>query len=82
MDWNDVLTLANTSETIAVYGIGAYLFLSRALAAWQGRKRVESDSFTVRPERLMQVHGKGVSVTAAGEDVDIQWVGYGEREPE
>ena len=45
MDWNDVLTLANTSETIAVYGIGAYLFLSKALGAWRKRRgvRIEAD---------------------------------------
>ena len=45
MDWNDVLTLANTSETIAVYGIGAYLCLSRAIGAWRKRLgvRIEAD---------------------------------------
>ena len=81
MDWNDVLTLANTSETIAVYGIGAYLFLSRALGAWRQR-----GTLTVHPEqprRTMQsIAGKAVGVTTTGEDVSIRWVGYGEREPE
>ena len=40
-----MLTLANTSETIAVYGIGAYLFLSRAIGAWRKRLgvRIEAD---------------------------------------
>ena len=84
MDWNDVLTLANTSETIAVYGIGAYLFLSRAIGAW--RSRADSGTFTVHPEqprRTMQsIAGKAVGVTTTGEDVSIQWVGYGERNPE
>ena len=87
MDWNDVLTLANTSETIAVYGIGAYLFLSRAIGAWrQRRHRADSETFTVHPEqprRTMQsIAGKAVGVTTTGEDVGIQWIGYGEREPE
>ena len=78
MDWNDVLTLANTSETIMVYGIAAYLFLSRVLVAWQKR-----GTLTVHPRRTMQsIAGKAVSVTTTGEDVSIQWVGYGEREPE
>ena len=76
-----MLTLANTSETIAVYGIGAYLFLSRAIWAWQKR-----GALTVHPEqprRTMQsIAGKAVGVTTTGEDVSIQWVGYGEREPE
>ena len=86
MDWNDVLTLANTSETIAVYGIGAYLFLSRALGAWRCRQRTDSGTFTVHPEqprRTMQsIAGKAVGVTTTGEDVGIKWAGYGEREPE
>ena len=81
MDWNDVLTLANTSETIAVYGIGAYLFLSRAIGAW--RKRGTLTIHPERPRRTMQsIAGKAVGVTTTGEDVSIQWVGYGEREPE
>ena len=75
MDWNDVLTLANTSETIAVYGIGAYLFLSRAIGAWRQR-----GALTVHPEHVVRPHDDVVSVTTRGQGV--QWVGYGEREPE
>ena len=44
MDWNDVLTLANTSETIAVYGIAAYLFLSRAIGVWRQRRGVHIEA--------------------------------------
>ena len=83
MDWNDVLTLANTSETIMVYGIAAYLFLSRVLVAWQKRGEREEPLLSSRPNDTMQsIAGKAVGVTTTGEDVGIQWVGYGEREPE
>ena len=70
-----MLTLANTSETIAVYGIAAYLFLSRAIGAWRQR-----GTLTVHPEHPQQPHGDVVSVTTTGQG--IQWIGYEERKPE
>ena len=82
MDWNDVLTLANTSETIAVYGIAAYLFLSRAIGAWrQRRHRADSGSFTVHPEQPVQAESGVESVTTMNAE-DTTWIGFGEREPE
>ena len=76
MDWNDVLTLANTSETIAVYGIGAYLFLSRAIGAWRQR-----GTLTVHPEQPVQAESGVESVTTMNAE-DTTWIGFGEREPE
>ena len=78
-----MLTLANTSETIAVYGIGAYLFLSRALGAWrQRRKRLSSRGPLVHPEQPVQAESGVETVTTTGGHVDTQWIGFGEREPE
>ena len=79
MDWNDVLTLANTSETIVVYGIGAYLFLSRVIGAW--RSRADSGTFTVHPEQPVQAESGVESVTTMNAE-DTTWIGFGERNPE
>ena len=82
MDWNDVLTLANTSETIAVYGIAAYLFLSRAIGAWrQRRKRVSSRGPLVHPEQPVQAESSVETVTTMNAE-DTTWIGFGERNPE
>ena len=81
MDWNDILTLVIAIDTILklpALPVGGY-FLWRW---WQKRHRVEPGTFTVPTEQIMQIDGNGVGLSTTGEELDIRWVGYGEREPE
>ena len=78
MDWNDTVTLGILVDTILNNKLlVAGYFLWRW---WQRRKRVDSGTFTVHPEQPVQANGEVVGVTTTGPPV--QWIGYGEREPE
>ena len=81
MDWNDILTLVIAIDTIVklpALPVGGY-FLWRW---WQRRSRAEPGTFTVPTEQIVQIDGNGVGLSTTGEELDIRWVGYGEREPE
>ena len=79
MDWNDTITLLILADTVlnAKLLVGGY-FLWRW---WQKRHRVEPGTFTVPTEQIVQIDGNGVGLSTTGEELDIRWVGYGEREP-
>ena len=79
MDWNDFLTLSNTSETILVYGTVAYLFFSRALGAW--RQRRKRGTFAAHSEQPVQAESGVETVTTTNAE-GTAWIGYGEREAE
>ena len=81
MDWNDILTLVIAIDTIVklpALPVGGY-FLWRW---WGRRKRVGAGTFTVPTEQIVQIDGNGVGLSTTGEELDIRWVGYGEREAE